>query len=284
MSGLDPGVPPGTRLLAEGAIDHAECVIWDPAAGELVAGGEDGQLYRVGLDGSHRVAAHIPGAFLLGLALDRDGAVVACDQTSGRLIRFPADGPPAAFGPALGTPNFPAFAPDGALYVTISGTHNGGDGGIVRVEPDGTAAPLPLTRPLAFANALLVDGDDLLVVESDGERVVRVPRAGGEPRVELELPGTVPDGIALDREGGLWVSCYQPNRIVRAADGGIEVVADDVRGWALPMPTGICFAGPDLDRLAVACLGGWFLALVPVGVRGLPPAALARPVAVEQAP
>ncbi len=271
-AGADPGLPSGLRLLAEGALDHCENVAWDPATGGAVAGGEAGQLYRVGLDGSVQEVTRIDGAFLLGIAIDRDGAILACDARKGHVHRIGPDGRSEPFGPPLRSPNYPALAADGTLYVSLEGSHRGGDGGIVAIDPSGTARAVPLGRPLDFGNALLVEGDDLIVVESDGPRVSRVPRDGGDLEGLVELPGTVPDGLARDADGGLWISCYQPNRILRLApDGSLATVADDVLGWHLPMPTGICFGGPDLRTLLVACLGGWSLAAIDSPVPGLLP-------------
>ena len=279
---VDSGLPPTTRQLADGDLDHPECVIWDPDERCLLAGGEDGQLYRVALDGSSvDLIAHRKGAFFLGLALDGGGAVYACDITSGSVLRITRDGDITTYGDRVGTPNYPAFDADGTLYVTRSGTHYGHDGGIVRIRPGGPTEPVPLERPLAFANGLALAGDDLYVVESDASRVVRVPAHGGDPETVVELPGTVPDGLAFDVEGGLWITCYQPNRIYRlAADGELELVADDPGGWVLPMPTNLCFAGDDLTTVVAACLGGWCLVAFDAPWRGVGPR---RPAVPEEA-
>jgi hypothetical protein len=51
-----------------GGLDHPEGIAWDPA-GALYAGGEAGQIYRVGLDGSVEEIAST-GGFMYGLAVD----------------------------------------------------------------------------------------------------------------------------------------------------------------------------------------------------------------------
>ena len=271
-----PNLPPTLRQLGGGALDHCESVAWDPSTGTALAGGEGGQVYRIALDGAVEEIARIPGAFLLGIAIDRDGSAFACDVRGGGVHRISRNGVVEAVGPPLRAPNFPAIAADGTLYVSLEGAHGAGDGGIVAIDPGGDATPVPLARPLAFGNALLVEGDHLVVVESDGQRVSRVSRDGGAFETLVELPGTVPDGIARDAEGGLWVSCYQPNRIVRCVPGlAPEVIADDPLGWDLPMPTGLAFAGPALDTMLVACLGGWTLAAFESPVRGRLPERLA---------
>lgn len=274
MSGvpIDPGVPAGLRLLGDGQLDHCENVAWDARSGTAILGGEGGQIYSVDLDGAVETIAHVPGAFILGIALDHDGTIVACDTRQGRILRIQRDGSFTSFGPPLAAPNYPAFAADGNLYVTLEGRHRGGDGGIVVLDPSGSMRPVPLPRGLDFGNAMVVEGEDLLVVESDGPSVSRVDRGGGVPERLIELAGTVPDGLALDTEGGLWISCYQPNRIYRLRpDGTLEQVADDLLGWHLPMPTGIAFGGADMRTLLIACLGGWSLAALPVEVEGRPP-------------
>lgn len=270
---IEPGLPPTTRQLADGSLDHPECAIWDADGQCLIAGGEDGQLYRVALDGSGvDLVAHRKGSFFLGLALDARGDVFACDLGSGGVIRVTREGAVERYGAQIGTPNYPVFDARGTLYVTRSGTHNGNDGGIVRIRPGGITEVLPLTRPLAFANGLALRGDDLYVAESDAARVVRVTTDGGEPETVAELPGTVPDGLAFDTEGALWITSYQPNRIYRlAANGDLEVVADDPGGWVLPMPTNVCFAGDDLATVVAACLGGWGLVAFEAPCPGVAP-------------
>lgn len=262
-------IPSTLRRLSTGSLDHCESVAWDPRTGSALAGGEAGQVYRVELDGATEEIARIPGAFLLGIAVDRDGTAFVCDVRGGRVHRIDRDGSTEPFGPPLAAPNFPAIAADGTLFVSQEGVHGGHDGAITALDPAGSPTPVALGRPLDFGNALLVAGDDLLVVESDGQRVSRVPRDGGDPVGIVDLPGTVPDGLARDADGGLWISCYQPNRIYRAVPGHApELVVDDVLGWDLPMPTGICFGGPDLMTMLVACLGGWSLAAFATTVPG----------------
>jgi gluconolactonase len=85
------------------------------------------------------------------------------------------------------------------------------------------------------------------------------------------LPDTVPDGVAVDAEGRLYVSCYAPSRIYRVAPGGEpEVWIDDWEAHTLCNPTNIAFAGPDFDQLLAANLGRWHITRIEAGVRGAP--------------
>ena len=71
-------------ILAED-LDHPEGVAWSPD-GVLFAGGEAGQIYEVTLDGDVRQVATTSGS-LLGLALDGDGRIYACDCDRCEVVR-----------------------------------------------------------------------------------------------------------------------------------------------------------------------------------------------------
>src|SRR5262249_59978598 len=87
----------------------------------------------------------------------------------------------------------------------------------------------------------------------------------------VRLPGTVPDGVALDAAGHVYIACYRPDRLYRLSmDGALETLAEDPAGTVLNAPTNVTFAGPALDHLVVANLGGWHLAVCQMGIAGQP--------------
>jgi sugar lactone lactonase YvrE len=270
------GVVAGPRLRAVvRGLDHPEGVAWDPDAEVLYAGGEAGQVYRATLDGALETLATVPGGLMLGIALDAAGRAYVCDAGNGRVQRVDPDGRVEPYGPALGFPNSPAFAPDGSLYVSDSGGWDGFDGGIVRIDPDGAAERLELP-PLAFANGLAIRGEHLYTVESQRPGVVRIPLAGGPPEPVVELERCVPDGLAFDRDGGLLISCWQPNRVYRLGpDGALQTIVDDWTGEYVLTPTNTAFAGDGLATLVLAGLAGWQLTAIDPDVPGAP---LQRPV------
>jgi gluconolactonase len=270
-------VTDAARVLVDG-LDHPEGVAWDPDAEVVWAGGEAGQLYRVTLDGAVEHAATAP-SFVLGLAVDGAGRLAVCASEDGSLCV--AEGGEvrrvvaAVDGAPLVLPNFPAFSPDGTLWLSASGTWGADDGRLVRVGADGGAATFSRDVP-HFTNGLAVspDGRWLWVVESFRPAVSRFDLATGDGRPELvlELPGTVPDGLAFTADGGLLISLYRPDRILHLdRDGVLEVVADDPQGTLLSAPTNVCFVGPQLDRVVSANLGRWHLTLLDLGLRGAPP-------------
>ncbi len=265
------------QTLVEG-LDHPEGVAFDPDAGELVSAGEDGQVWRI--DPARREVrevARVPGQ-VLGVTTDGAGRIVACCAADGSVRTVDGHGSVREVlrtvdGERLVLPNFPAFGPDGSLYVTASGRWGANDGRVVRLHPDGRAETL--TRHVnRFPNGCAVTpaGDALWLVESYSPTVNRLDlRAGGAPEVVARLDGTVPDGVVLTDDGGLLVTCYRPDRILHLDTAGrVEIVADDPQGTLLAAPTNACFLGPVLDRLAVANLGRWHLTLLDPGLRGLP--------------
>ena len=257
------------RTYADG-LDHPEGVAVGPD-GTVYAGGEAGQVYRVSADGRVEEVANT-GGFLLGLAVDADGFVYVCDTgrrevsrvdpRTGDVACYSAGAPNAPFR----NPNWPVFDDAGNLYVTDSGEWDNDDGHIVVIRPGGKTEVW--SRALSrFPNGacLTADGDALLVIESRAPGVSRIPilpdGSAGEPTVVCELPGSVPDGIAIDASGACYVACYRPDRIYRISPTGeIEVFAEDPQGTVLAAPTNAVFVGPQLRTLVVGSLGRWHLA------------------------
>ena len=262
--------------LAEG-LDHPEGVAAD-ADGAIYAGGEAGQIYRIE-DGT-AVEIGTTGGFLYGVTLDGDGSVYACDMGRAEVVRVSQRGSVTSFSTGtadrpLRVPNFAAFADDGSLFVTDSGEWRGDDGLVFRVAPDGETHVWS-EAAVGFPNGccLTADGDALLIVETTKSRIVRIgirdDGSAGQLDVAVELPGSLPDGIALASDGTMFVGCWRPDRVWRIPPGGDpEVLADDPDGVTFNQPANVAFVGPDLDRLAVSSLGGWAIVAGDVGVTGL---------------
>jgi gluconolactonase len=269
MSELAHLPAPGRARVLVAGLDHPEGVAYDPVEDVVWAGGEDGQLYRVRAGAAEEVA-RAPG-FVLGLAVDGRGRVAICTSSDGSLCAFDGEGVHRVVG-GLGFPNWPAFAPDGTLYVSDSGAWGGDDGRLVRIDADGTAETFSREVP-HFTNGCAVspDGRWLWVVESYVPIVSRFDLQTGEREEVTTLLGTVLDGIAFTADGGVLISCYRPDRIYHLdAAGRLEVVAQDPQGTLLGAPTNVCFVGERLDRVVCANLGRWHLTLMDLGLRGAP--------------
>jgi gluconolactonase len=256
---------PAIDLLVDG-LDHPEGVCWDPGAGVLWAGGEAGQLYRVDVEArTWEEAARAPG-FVLGLAVDARGRLAVCCGDDGLVCVY--DGEVRVVCDGLAFPNYPAFAPDGSLYVSASGSWSANDGRVHRIAPDGGVDVLTdVVRHFPNGCAVGTDGR-LWIVESYVPRLSRVDLRSGAVEEIARLDGTVPDGVAFTTDGGVLVSCYRPDAILHVSpEGRVETVAEDPQGTLLAAPTNIAFAG---ERLVSANLGRWHLSLIDTELRGVP--------------
>jgi gluconolactonase len=262
-------LPPYLQTIAEG-LDHPEGICWCPASRVLYAGGEHGQIYRVDPDtGTTALIEQFSDGFILGLAVDGDGNLYACDIGNHCIHRLEPSGRAERFVDQIEYPNALAFDATGRLYVSDSGTwQSRGDGTIRCIEPDGTVRPL--TQPnLRFPNGITIHQDWLYMVESALPGISKIPLSGGDPIPVIELPLTIPDGLAFDTEGGLWISCWQPNRILHMNTAGVlSIAADDWSGIQIFTPNNIAFFGKELETLAVSCLGGNFLRSFRPQIRG----------------
>jgi gluconolactonase len=262
------------------ALDHPEAVAWGPD-GRVYAGGEAGQLYRFGLDGSGlEEVARVAGGFLLGLAHDAAGNTYACDDRNTCVHRITPQGAISTYATGnerrrMRVPNYPAFDDAGNLYVSDSGDFGGRNGLIWKVAPGGRAEIWDESAN-GFTNGICLsaDGRTLYVAESSPPLIsaieIRADGSAGARRVVVEMPRQVPDGVALDRDGNLYVAMYTPNRLYRCGtDGKLVTLYDDWEMLKLIAPTNVAFGGPDLSTLLVASLCGWAIHAAPVTVPGL---------------
>jgi gluconolactonase len=260
-----------TKTLVDG-LDHPEGVAWDPQRDVVWAGGEEGQLYRVELETrSVTEVARAPG-LVHGLAVDGVGRIVLCCAEDRSVQAWDGSSFRAVLADGLAYPNFPAFGPDGTLFVSDSGRWRADDGRLWRIDPDGTAEVFSEAVP-HFTNGCAVssDGSALWTVESYVPNISRFDLASGAHELVARIDGAVLDGVALTSDGGLLVSCYRPDRIYHlGADGALDVVAEDPQGTALAAPTNICFVGSELDRVVAANYNRRHLSILDVDFRGAP--------------
>ena len=249
-------------------LDHPECIAWG-MDGYAYAGGEAGQIYRIDLQRREFTEiANTGTGFVGGLAQDGSGNVYAC--SGGAVARVTPSGIVSTYTKGsprepIRTPNYPAFDSSGNLYVSDSGEWKKDNGRVFKVRPGGETT-VWCSELREFPNGLCLspDGASLYVVMSlNPPRIVRVAiedgSAGGVEKV-VDLPGTVPDGVAFDTEGNLYISCYRPDRIYRLSSGGeLEVLAEDPEGTIMAAPTNIAFCGAERDILLSANLGRWHI-------------------------
>ena len=262
-----------------GGLDHPECVNWG-IDGYAYAGGEAGQIYRIDMLSREFEQIASTGSFVGGLAQDGGHNLYVC--SNGVVMRVAPDGTVGTYttGTAdepMRVPNYPAFDTQGNLYVSDSGEWKGDNGCIYKIRPGGEA--MVWCRSLSqFPNGLCLsaEGDYLYVVMSlNPPRIMRVEiksdGSAGEVESVVELPGTVPDGLAFDTAGNLYISCYRPDRINQLNPRGeLEILAEDHEGTVMAAPTNIAFCGEERNIFLSANLGRWHLTRYEVQATGIP--------------
>src|SRR5262249_32491079 len=157
-------------------------------------------------------------------------------------------------------PNYPVFDDAGNLYVSDSGDWGARNGWIWRIRPGGAAEIWDRSAD-GFTNGMCLSADRraLYVVEASPPLVSRIEikadGSAGERSVVVELARQVPDGVALDENGDLYIAMYNPNIIYRLkASGELITLYDDWEQLNLVAPTNIAFGGPDMATLIIASL------------------------------
>lgn len=265
------------RTFAQG-LDHPEGLAFD-RDGNCWAGGELGQIYRIDRRGRVREVARL-GGFHLGLTFSRENELWVCDCKRGALLRVNRSGRILESIERVGrrrlvAPNFSVFDAQGHLYFSDSGRWEQPSGWIYRRRRNGRCETF--AGPLAFPNGLALDATEryLYVARSTRDDVLRIAigadgRAG---RAEVFARGLarVPDGLAFDGGGNLYVTCYASDTLYRVSPAGrVALLACDPAGTMIARPTNLAFGGPGFDQLYVANLGRWHICRAPAGARGQP--------------
>lgn len=254
-------------------LQHPEGVAVGPD-GAVWCGSENGEIFRIAADGASIERMGSTGGFILGLAFG-DGVLFACDQRHGVVFRYD-----------LETGNLEPFTPPGAqipnypvvdrarnrLYVSDSHAFGEPGPGVWAYDLNSGEGGLWYDQPMTFANGMALEpgGSALLVVETFAHRVSRLAIGADGTVIDRrivadELPG-LPDGLAFDDAGNLYVSCYEPSRILRIDTAGqVEVYIEDLTAHTLCHPTNIAFDGP---MLFAANLGRWHITRIATDTTG----------------
>lgn len=217
-----------------------------------------GCVYRVGLDGQREVVVEIDDR-PSGLGWLPNGELLLVAMLSQQILRF--DGTAVSVhadlsGLARNKCNDMVVASNGDAYVG----HFGFD---LEAREKYVPASLILARAdgsvelaaddIAFPNGTVLTPDERTVIvgQSFGGSYLAFDRADdgtlSNRRTWAEIPGTAPDGCALDAEGAIWFSDALGSQLVRVREGG-EVT----HTVPTPQPTFACaIGGEDLKTLFV---------------------------------
>jgi gluconolactonase len=263
------------EVFAEG-LDHPEGLAFD-ADQNLWAGGELGQLYRIDPNGAVNEVVRL-GGFCLGLTFSRKQDLWVCNSKLGALQQVDRSGRLLSSLDRVGdtklvTPNFSVVDSEGNLYFSDSGAWGKENGCIYRVRASGKVEFF--SGPYAFPNGLALGADEqsLYIVQSLKDNVLRLPilpdGSAGQAEIYADGLSRVPDGMAFDVEGNLYVTCYATHNLYRVSPRReVSLLAFDPQGTMLACPTNVAFGSSQCDVLYVANLARWHICRAKVGVRG----------------
>lgn len=240
-----PEIPIERFEIFANGLDHPECLTFD-REGILWAGGEAGQVYRIHENQAPEVVAEL-GGFCGGLTWSPDHRhLFVCNPKHG-IVKVNRSGEWSVFASEAGAnklicPNYGVFDRGGSYYVTDSGNWMKHNGRLIRYRSDGSAEVV--LSGLGYANglALSATAEHLYMAESDSDRVYRVELSSRKAEVYAKAVGRLPDGLALDPEGNLYVACYASDNIIRINPSRQKTVFAYDR-WAilLSRPTNLAF-------------------------------------------
>ena len=273
----------GARLLCEVGGRLLEGPAWDAARRRLlfvdILGSEllscawpPGELERTPT--SETCSAWIPRDGGGSVVASRDGVhVVDADGATEKVVEIEAGRP-------TNRSNDAKCDPVGRLWVgTMADDEKACEGALYRIDRDGRVRQI--ISPVSISNGLgwSPDGSLMYYIDSPTRRIdvfdydlrTGVP---GSRRLFVDvsaLPG-VPDGLAVDGEGCLWVAFWDGGAVHRFAPDGTRIAQ-----VTLPAarPTSCAFVSDALDQLVITTAGapdgsGGDLYVCDAGVSGLP--------------
>ncbi len=227
--------------------------------GRLVAGGEDGTIWRwpAGADpGVPPEPVANTGGRPLGVEIDpRDGTLIVCDAYRG-LLRIDHAGTLTVLATDVaGSPirvcNNAGVAADGTIYFSDSSARyplsdwkrdlleHRPNGRLLRHDPATGDTDLVLDE-LYFPNGVALNPDEsaIYLAETTTHRLIRVPLDGGAPEVIADL-AAYPDNVSAVGDGTYWIalpSARLPVLERSLPDPGSRRMADLPPGAATPRP------------------------------------------------
>ncbi|MBU5616370.1 SMP-30/gluconolactonase/LRE family protein [Psychrobacter sp. TAE2020] len=264
-------------------------------------------VYRVNDEGVAEKKVHIEQQ-PSGLGWLPDGRMLIVSMKDRKVMRLEDNGELVVHADiwqhCAGHANDMVVAPNGDAYVgnfgfDLMGGADYKSAGLVLIKPDGSSQLV--AEGLAFANGMVISADQktLIVNELFGNKISQFAinedgtlgdkrdfasfgELGDEPNLGVRIGNAkiLPDGLALDAEGAVWIADTLNQRAVRIAEGGeiletIDTAPEGVFAVALGGAEGntlfMC-AAPDWDEAArKAETKGRMLAVsVEVGHAGTP--------------
>jgi gluconolactonase len=252
-------------------VDHNESISIGPDGEAYTTGFNTCKVFR--LDLSNNTSEVFASTFprrVLGQVVDADRNLYCAqpDSPESCVVKITQDGRQSVYskGPAKAgfmSANTPAFDRNGNMYISDTGSWSERvDGHIYRIPPGGGDAEVWCPRPVDTPNGIAIDPEEKYIyfVETWGNSIARVAirsdGTSGDIERVVHMPHQIPDGIAFDEDGRIWIACHRPDRIsvFDLRTSRLEVFADDWQGEALRGPCHLAFAGADRDVLLASSL------------------------------
>jgi sugar lactone lactonase YvrE len=225
-----------------------------------------GTVSRLGADGTLSVAAEVPES-PSGLGFLPNGQLLVVSMHDRRILRVAPDGTHEHADLSELAPwhcNDMTVTPSGRAYVGNFGDASAPPNPpaptvLIAVEPTGEARVV--ADDLMFPNGLAIsrDGATLIVAESRSEpgrlTAFTIDERGNltDRRTLVEFgPDELPDGIALDDQGGLWVAMPFSHEVVHVTAGGAIEGRIDIES-----PYAVAIGGRDGRDLFVCTAPAW---------------------------
>lgn len=278
--------PQGAITVVAERLGFTEGPLWTSGGRLLVASVSRGLIYDVALAGGTTEAVAESGGGLSGLAEDETGTVWIAQGGP----RFPSRSHRAVtpsiqrlcagevhdIVEGLDAPNDCVVGPDGLLWFTDprgSAIDTTPEPGRVCAMDRRTATVAVMASGGWFPNGLAFspDLDQLYVAETAAARLVRYshqPAGLGKPEIFIELPRGRPDGLAVDREGNLYVAATTADAVLVFDPAGKMIEIMELGPGTFP--TNVCFGGPDMATLYITAPRGGRVLAMERAIPGLP--------------
>jgi len=287
------------EIFGQGALE-AEGVVIDKE-GNVYGGGRNGIIYKVSPDGKVSELTKLPeGSIPNGITMDRQGNLVYCDLGKQAVMRVTQSGQVSMIADRVGTlaltlPNFASYDAEGNLYVSNTSTSDINtvlaelsnpqpNGALVCIRANGKSEIVATGIYAANGTAIDLKEEAVYVLESSRNDCLRIAikKDGtfGKPEVYSKDFPALPDGMAFDVEGNLYVTLpgiakegglTPANQVIKVdTNGNWTMLIDDPQGQKIFFPTNCAFGGPGLQDLYIANLQGDHFSRVHTSFHGHP--------------
>jgi len=244
--------------------------------GSLYTADGRGQCARIDPDGKTSFFGDV-GGVPNGICIDPEGNCIIANIGNGEVQSLAPNGRhdvllTEAEGKKMPAPNFPYIDFKGRLWVSNSTAREDLNSSLQNPQPDGCVVMIEegkakiMAEGIYFANGLTLDKSEeyLYVAETLQRDILRykIMADGSLGKVEVYGPKSlgelgVPDGIAFDEAGNLWVTFPRWNAVgYITPNGDLEMFLEDPERKVLHRPTNICFGGKDRRTAFLGSLDG----------------------------